>query len=500
LSTPRQIAMERMQSLGAEIDSVSKEQEKDEQYCKPWDKGVAGIAIDGGLPMLIMLLFEEAYELWSSFFKTELSHVASSLSYESTSSNAAAPMLICNSNEFAILQRTVRLLTKVTQLDPTFGEEIVRAGSSSICKRCIDQINRSSYEECVCVEDSDALVELQDDIFEIYVPSLSARSMAFTNDELKKRLPLIYNFASVSNSGDTAAVSQTAQTNIVEHENVATLATTSLAAADTTTTILINQVTKRQTAQADVGFVMWPSAIVLSRWLISNPHLLLEQNEKGSGKPYTMKSILELGAGCGLVGIATARILLAASGTKEKEFQERNKHREFQRMLRHQTKNVIITDVNDLVLENIHQNVHLNDASSVASVAKLDFYKQTGDNHSGGWISDETEGDAKRPPVDVILAADIICQPSDAVAASKTIYDALKPNGVAYAVCATAEHRFGVEIFASECDARGLQVTMRNVAEMCNGELLLEEEQQMMQTAAGYVEGMELTFFEIIKS
>ena len=38
-------------------------------------------------------------------------------------------------------------------------------------------------------------------------------------------------------------------------------------------TIFISQVTRRQSAQADVGFVMWPSAIVLLRRLASDPHV-----------------------------------------------------------------------------------------------------------------------------------------------------------------------------------------------------------------------------------
>ena len=35
-------------------------------------------------------------------------------------------------------------------------------------------------------------------------------------------------------------------------------------------TIFISQVTRRQSDQADVGFGVWPSAIVLLRWLVSN--------------------------------------------------------------------------------------------------------------------------------------------------------------------------------------------------------------------------------------
>jgi len=440
LGTPRQIAMKRMHTLGMSMsidESSSAEQ------------GV----ICGGLPVLLVSLLKDAFESWSLFFKT----ITDASSRPKNTTTPPPTQIIYNSTELKILQRTIRLLSKVTQLDPTLGEEIGRAGSQSLCTRLMEQINKCTTiieeEDYFSEDDSDALVELQDAIFEIYSPSSSSRSMAFTNDELMSRLPLMYNLTSVSHG---ATATTTAQKNMADDNNCAT--------------IFISQVTKRQSAQADVGFVMWPSAIVLSRWLVSNPHVL-----QG-------KSILELGAGCGLVGITAAHII-AKKNDHESSMQQQ----------------VIITDVNEVVLENIAQNIHLNDVVSLASVAKLDFYTQTGTHKEGKWMAGETNGlpETQRPPVDVILAADIICQPEDAIASAKTIYDALKPGGVALVVCATAEHRFGVEIFASECEERGLEVVASNVAEMYDGGLLFGEQQ--MQTAAGYVDGMELTFFTINK-
>ena len=94
--------------------------------------------------------------------------------------------------------------------------------------------------------------------------------------------------------------------------------------------IFISQVTKRQSAQADVGFFMWPSAIVLSCWLVSNPHVL------------QVKSIVELGVGCGLVGITAAHSIAQKNNHESSVKQE-----------------VIITNMNKVVLENIAQNIHL---------------------------------------------------------------------------------------------------------------------------------------------
>ena len=79
--------------------------------------------------------------------------------------------------------------------------------------------------------------------------------MAFTNDELISRLPLVYNLMPVSSHGSE---NELQQQRTHDHE----------------VTVFINQISKRQSAQVDVGYVMWPSAIILSRWLISNPHII----------------------------------------------------------------------------------------------------------------------------------------------------------------------------------------------------------------------------------
>jgi predicted nicotinamide N-methyase len=222
---------------------------------------------------------------------------------------------------------------------------------------------------------------------------------------------------------------------------------------------------------------MWPSVIVVSRYLIINPHRILVTTTREGRR--TRPVILELGAGCGLVGITAARVILASRRTNgdDDDDGDHDDHynddvEEEGAVGRSKMKEVVvITDVNDTVLENIARNVELNDDSSVTRVSRLDFYNQAGDCRAGRWIA--TERVAKKGsdggggggvetldegggwgPADVVLAADIICKPDDAIAASKTIYDALRPGGVALVVCANAEHRYGVEIFASECEER----------------------------------------------
>ncbi|CAN0062921.1 unnamed protein product, partial [Sphacelaria rigidula] len=60
--------------------------------------------------------------------------------------------------------------------------------------------------------------------------------------------------------------------------------------------ILVRPVKERQHSQFDVGFQMWPAAVILSRWLCAHPGVL-----RG-------RSVLEVGAGLGLCGITAAHL------------------------------------------------------------------------------------------------------------------------------------------------------------------------------------------------
>jgi predicted nicotinamide N-methyase len=183
-----------------------------------------------------------------------------------------------------------------------------------------------------------------------------------------------------------------------------------------------------------------------------------------------------LGAGCGLVGLVAAGI--AASSPIDDE----------------EGGCVVLTDFNPIVLENIRRNIALNPIPrEITSVMALDFYQQTGDSHVG-WMDGNEQ---LHPAVDVILAADIICQPSDAVAAANSIHDALKPGGCAYVVCADAQHRFGVDDLERECRRVGCTVVTQSVADLYQGRLL--DCDTMLHLTAGYVDGMNLTLFEIRK-
>ena len=205
--------------------------------------------------------------------------------------------------------------------------------------------------------------------------------------------------------------------------------------------------------------VMWPSAVVLSRWLMSHPATILG------------KRVIELGAGCGLTGLVAAKM------------QSTSSHPDRQ--------TVLLTDFNPIVVDNLRRNAALNDLAEHCSAVELDFYQQTG-REECTW---KDMNGTVHQSADVVLAADMICQPDDAVAAANAVYDTLVPGGKGYCVCADSKHRFGVDQFAADCERVGLSVKTYNVRDMMEGKLLQCE----LEKTAGYVEGMTLTFFELEK-
>jgi SAM-dependent methyltransferase len=193
-------------------------------------------------------------------------------------------------------------------------------------------------------------------------------------------------------------------------------------------------------------------------------------------------SIIELGAGCGLSGLVAAR---------------------WYARMRRDPPTVVLTDFNARVLENLRRNIDLNDLSHVCSVADLDFFQQSGVSKSH-W---KTIDGIRRDPVDIILAADVICQASDAMAVANTIQDVLKPGGTAYVVCADAKHRYGVDRLIGECQRVGLTVSTQTIVcshdvhdELSHAIHLSIDDQLNLEKTTGYVYGMRLALFTIVKS
>jgi len=188
---------------------------------------------------------------------------------------------------------------------------------------------------------------------------------------------------------------------------------------------------------------MWPSSVILSAYLTS------------SLTPFSSLSCLELGAGCGLTSLSLSNFF----------------------------QSIVTTDFNPLVVSNMQNNIAINDLSSTITATTLDFYQQSGT--STFWV--DTLGN-HHPQVDYIVAADVVCNPSDAVAAAKSLHDALKYDGNATVVSNTDKHRFGVELFQSECEKLGM-VCSREVWGVVQVAKLSCS--QSLSLCSGYVPGME---------
>jgi predicted nicotinamide N-methyase len=331
---------------------------------------------------------------------------------------------VCDTLETKALSQALSIHVAISQKDPILAEEIGFQGSHMLLTRLI-QYDASQYPE----QDQDAIMTLQDLACEIASSASSFPLKLAPIPNLLERLPLCISFSP-------------------QHK------------------LFIQQVTSRQSAQQDVGFVVWPSAVALSQWLIDHPTMVL-----------TAQSILELGAGCGLVGLTAAMLVQEQKQVDKNGSRVDDDYNDPQ---------IILTDFNQVVLDNLRLNIDLNDVH--ATVQKMDFYLQSG--HAEFWVDDSKIGaEAQQGQVDLILAADMICQPSDAVAAANAIHDALKPGGKAIVVCGNGKHRFGVDCFEDQCKRVGLAVKTSSVA--ANMESLL--------LTAGYVDGMSLAMFTIDK-
>jgi SAM-dependent methyltransferase len=197
-------------------------------------------------------------------------------------------------------------------------------------------------------------------------------------------------------------------------------------------------------------------------------------------------SVLEIGAGCGLSGLTASLLLQKHNNTTKNRLQKVR---------------VVLTDFNSAVLENLQQNIELNDLSDICSVIGLDFYEQTGTS-TKHWIA---MNGATIEPVDLVLGADIICEPTDAIAVANTLHDVLNPNGIAYIVCADPKHRFGVDYLEVECQRVGLLVTTAAITCSETSDTgkdtikLTQDDLRNLALTSGFVECMNLTLFVIRK-
>jgi predicted nicotinamide N-methyase len=375
-----------------------------------------------GLPALFLPLVRQACDAWFDLLSSARDDTA---------------IILAQNEKTDAIQRVLVICRTISSMDQSLSEEFGREGLHVLLAK-IMKIDPSYYER---EEDQDAVMEVQDLGGEsaTAAPSFPMRVAPFSHQELLDRLPLSFPITPIDD-----------ENNLRETDD------------RTTITILINQVKSRQSSQADVGFLMWPSAVVLSRYLVTNPDILCEKN------------VLELGAGCGLTGLVAGQIKASQIGGNNPE----------------SSTGVLLTDFNTTVVKNCEQNISLNLLERIVKAEELDFYKQ--DITVDGWL--DSNG-TKREQVDLILAADVICQPEDAFAAARTIFCSLKRGGKAIVVSADSKHRFGVECFEEACLQVKLQVVSTNIRHLYDGRLLMNN----MEKTTGYVEDMSLTMYSVLK-
>lgn len=252
-------------------------------------------------------------------------------------------------------------------------------------------------------------------------------------------------------------------------------------------------------AETNTGFVMWPSAVLLSHHISQHPELL-----QGADTPNG--NVMELGAGCGLPGLTAATILQnsddSSSGSKSDD-------------------KVIFTDYNPAVLENLKRNILLNEFDVEHEVYGLDWFHQQppgsndDDEDKAGvmkrddstWVEREentwvdTDG-TSHGQFRLILGADLIVCSNDADLVAHTLDASLMEGGVAVILGASADRRFGVSDFPNSCRELGMEVEVdENILEAREdgGEQLMEELEMGGYNQRACTFGHDFTMFTINK-
>jgi predicted nicotinamide N-methyase len=254
---------------------------------------------------------------------------------------------------------------------------------------------------------------------------------------------------------------------------------------------------ERSDTMHDTGLVMWPSSVMLARYLTEHPSVICD----------CPGDILELGAGCGLVGLTAARLLQRYDDDviNRLDVHDDRSHKS----------TVIMTDYNHSARDNLERNARLNNLDDYTSVNGLDFFDQNLYVENSETLEDDVSDDRvdsfsttwmdmdgnRQPQVPLILAADIIGYSNDAQMVAITLQVALIEGGQAFILGATEGFRFGVEGFSDACKSVGLEVIESNISAIDT----IHQQQDMLfrdieQTGGFKTEsGYAFTMFQIVK-
>jgi predicted nicotinamide N-methyase len=229
---------------------------------------------------------------------------------------------------------------------------------------------------------------------------------------------------------------------------------------------------QRQRAQEDVGFLLWPCALPLARWVVAHRQQLLGCAAR--------RRVLELGAGVGLVGLAAGIFALppfcggacacargagGGGGGGQAE--------------------VLLTDFNPAVLQNLRHNAALNEPAlhtGAAGAAAGAAGGGAGGDEWGAarlcalapharaplfsvqpfdWAAEDAGDGAPLggvAPFNLILGSDIICSDEDAALVAGVLRRRLAPRGAGVAVICSPPpfNRWGVAHLPAALAAEGL--------------------------------------------
>lgn len=212
--------------------------------------------------------------------------------------------------------------------------------------------------------------------------------------------------------------------------------------------VLLRQVPEMIHKHFDVGFKLWPNAILLSRWLMA-----ADVGEGASArKLFSGNRVLELGSGVGLLGLAIAVGAQHSSAPSQAPVE------------------IVLTDFNEHVLRNLRYNTRINldpelqnatvglptadhthKNNQFVRVEKLDFSTISCDvsdvgSRGSGW---QTPDGALQSAADVVLGADICCSADDAKALAAALPALVAyPDGVAFLSLPHPVSRFGPDDLA----------------------------------------------------
>eukprot|EP01100_Stratorugosa_tubuloviscum_P010202 TRINITY_DN435_c0_g1_i1.p1 TRINITY_DN435_c0_g1~~TRINITY_DN435_c0_g1_i1.p1 ORF type:complete len:343 (+),score=143.25 TRINITY_DN435_c0_g1_i1:89-1117(+) len=167
----------------------------------------------------------------------------------------------------------------------------------------------------------------------------------------------------------------------------------------------------QQTSYSNVGLAwkVWDSSIIFSRWLWANQHILVQ------------KKVLEVGSGCGLVGMVTSMFC----------------------------EKITLTDYTQQILDNIQHNINLNQTlinKNNITLSLLDWCTFSPTNLPQGIES----------KYDVIIGTDVVFHLALAKLLISVIAALLDENGVIYLV--NPKNRWGIEEFIEEIEKSGFNV------------------------------------------